>query len=115
MVKSVSSLTQSGVRDFLLQRVSAAYMAIFLLGFVCYLFFDPITDFYSWHLLFESVFIKAAVFFFFLSLMIHAWIGVWMVATDYLKDNILRLMFLILVMGILLVSLVWAVAILWGR
>ena len=114
MVKSVSSLTQSGVRDFLLQRVSAAYMAIFLLGFITYLFCHPITDFYSWHLLFESVFVKVAVFFFFLSLMLHAWIGVWMVVTDYLKDYITRLMFLIFVMGLLLVSLVWAVAILWG-
>lgn len=115
MVKSVSSLTQSGVRDFLLQRVSAAYMAVFLLGFIAYLFCHPITDFYSWQLIFESVFVKVAVFFFFLSLMIHAWIGVWMVATDYLKDYVTRLMFLILVMGLLLVSLVWAVAILWGR
>lgn len=115
MVKSVSSLTQSGVRDFLLQRVSAAYMAVFLLGFIVYLFCHPITDFYSWQLIFESVFVKVAVFFFFLSLMIHAWIGVWMVATDYLKDYVTRLMFLILVMGLLLVSLVWAAAILWGR
>ena len=114
MVKSVSSLTQSGVRDFLFQRISAVYMAVFLLGFVGYLFLHPISDFYSWHLLFESVFVKVAVFFFFLSLMIHAWIGVWMIATDYLKDYMTRLMFLILVMGLLLVSLVWAVAILWG-
>jgi succinate dehydrogenase / fumarate reductase membrane anchor subunit len=115
MVKSVSSLTQSGVRDFLLQRVSAYYMVVFLLGFIAYLFCNPVTDFYSWHVLFESVFVKVAVFFFFLSLMLHAWIGLWAVATDYLKDNITRLMFVILVAGILQVCLVWAVAILWGR
>src|SRR5262245_45240668 len=115
MVKSVSSLTQSGVRDFLLQRISAAYMAIFLLGFIIYLFFYPTTYFYSWHQLFENEVVKIAVFFFFLSMMIHAWIGVWMVATDYLKADITRLFFLILVMGLLLISLVWSIAILWGR
>ncbi len=115
MVKSVSSLTQSGVRDFLLQRVSAYYMTVFILGFMAYLFRHPVMDFYSWQFIFESVFVKVAVFFFFLSLAIHAWIGVWAVATDYLKDYITRLMFLILAIGLLLVSLVWAVAILWGR
>ncbi len=115
MVKSVSSLTQSGVRDFLLQRVSAVYMTIFLLSFIAYLFCHPMTDFYSWHLLFESVFVKMAVFFFFLSMILHTWIGVWTIATDYLKGYITRLTFLILAMGLLLVSLVWAVAILWGR
>lgn len=113
--KSVSSLTQSGVRDFLWQRISAAYMAIFLLGFIAYLFCHPVTDFYSWNMLFEKVWLKIAIFFFFFSLTIHAWIGVWMIATDYLKDYITRLAFLILVMAILLSSLVWSAAILWGR
>lgn len=114
MVKSASSLTQSGVRDFLLQRVSAAYILFFLIGFVIYLGCHPAADFYSWHNLFENTVMRVAVFFFFLSLAIHAWIGIWMVATDYLKDYVLRLIFLILVMLVLLVSLVWGIAILWG-
>jgi succinate dehydrogenase / fumarate reductase, membrane anchor subunit len=115
MVKSASSLTQSGVRDFLLQRVSASYLAFFLIGFVLYLGYHPAIDFYSWHAVFENTLMKVAVFFFFLSLMIHAWIGMWMVITDYLHDTFTRLGFLIVVMGLLLVSLVWSTAILWGR
>jgi succinate dehydrogenase / fumarate reductase membrane anchor subunit len=114
MVKSVSSLTQSGVRDFLLQRLSAYYLLFFLIGFVLYLMSHPAADYYAWHNLFQNTLMRVSVFFFFLSLTIHAWIGMWMVATDYLKDYVLRLFVLVIVMLILLLSLVWGVAILWG-
>jgi succinate dehydrogenase / fumarate reductase membrane anchor subunit len=113
MVKNVSSLTQNGIRDFLLQRISAIYMVVFLLGLVIYFLGHPI-NFEHWQMLFKNNFVRVMTFLFFLSVVVHTWIGMWTVATDYLKNTLIRLIFLVVLIFVLLASLVWSIVILWS-
>jgi len=49
-----------------------------------------------------------------ISVVMHTWIGIWTVTTDYLKAVCLRLSTQILVAIFLLAAVIWALAILWS-
>ena len=56
-----------------------------------------------------------------LSVVAHAWIGIWAVLTDYItvrllgpKATVLRLVFEIGVIGVLVIYALWGLAIVWG-
>ncbi|MBP8030252.1 MAG: succinate dehydrogenase, hydrophobic membrane anchor protein, partial [Pseudomonadales bacterium] len=56
-----------------------------------------------------------------LSVVAHAWIGIWAVLTDYItvrllgpKATALRLVFEISVIGVLVIYALWGLAIVWG-
>jgi len=115
MVKDVTSLTQSGLRSWLIQNFTAFFMAVYLITLVIYsIFSGAYLDFNQWHDLFSSVFVKIATLLFFFFLILHTRIGLWMIATDYLKNTAVRLVFIILISLILISSFLWAVSILWG-
>lgn len=114
MVKSVSSFSRNGLRDFLLQRLSAVYIAFFLVALLAYIFSHDVSDYYAWHKLFQNTVMRVSSVLFLLSLMIHTQIGLWSVMTDYVKDVFTRLLFLSLTFLVLLSSLIWGVIILWS-
>ena len=56
-----------------------------------------------------------------LSVVAHAWIGIWAVLTDYVttrllgdKGTVIRLLLQILAIGVLVVYTLWGLAIVWG-
>lgn len=114
MVTSVTSLTRNGLRDWLLQRLSSLYMAVYIIALVAYLIINQATDFYVWHSLFSMNAVRLATVIFLFFLIIHAWIGLWTIATDYLKRAAVRLSFLTIVMLILFASFLWGIQILWS-
>lgn len=88
---SATSLTNSGVRDWYWQRLSAvvlALYAVFLLGYIG--FHRPLT-FDTWHALFQHAGMRIATLLVLLNLIVHAWVGVWTIFTDYIKCSILQL------------------------
>jgi len=114
MALNVSSLSRNGLRDWLIQRVSAVVMVVYSLFLVTFLLrYNPI-NYYLWKQLFSSEWMKLFTVLFLLSLLLHAWIGVWTVATDYVKSTALRLIFYTIVILALTVFLVWGIEILWG-
>ncbi len=114
MVKSVSSLTRNGLRDWVIQHFSAFFMAIYVIGFVGYLFFNPVNDFYSWQALFTGTFMRIATLLFIFLLVLHARIGLWTIATDYFKNFTVRITFLLLISLVLIACLIWGIQILWS-
>jgi succinate dehydrogenase / fumarate reductase membrane anchor subunit len=50
----------------------------------------------------------------FISIAAHAWVGLWTVSTDYLKQTGVRFAFQAVVMLAIFVFLVWGVQVLWG-
>lgn len=111
---SATSFSNNGVRDWLVQRVTAvilALYAIFLLGFfiVC----GPVT-FDAWHLLFSNVAMKVFTFLALLSVLGHAWVGIWTVLTDYIKCSCLRITLEIIVIIALIVYVLWGFQIVWS-
>jgi succinate dehydrogenase / fumarate reductase membrane anchor subunit len=114
MVRNVTSLTRSGLRDWLIQRVTAVILgayAIFLVGFL--MLHQPIT-FDLWSALFQNGFMRVFTFLALLSMVYHTWVGIWTVFTDYVKCSCLRLTLQIIVILALFSYLAWGVAIVWG-
>ncbi len=113
MVNSVTSLTRNGLRDWLIQRFSAViigFYVVFLLGYVCC--HQPLT-YTLWHDLFQQQWMQIVSLMTLLALLLHAWIGVWTVTTDYLKPYGLRLFVQVVIVIFLLACFMWGVDVIW--
>ena len=115
MVKSVASLTRSGLNDWLIQRVTAVYLAVGIIALVVYVVMHPAIDYDGWQQLFTHEVVRIATLLFFISLALHAWAGLWMVITDYLKCPYSRFSLYIVIFCVLFGAVVWSAAILWGQ
>ena len=87
MVANVTSLTRSGVADFLVQRVTAVILTLYTLCVGSFfLVNDPVT-----HQQLVAYFASTPMLLFstlaVLSTAAHAWIGMWTVGTDYIRDH----------------------------
>lgn len=114
MVKNVTSLGRSGLQDWLIQRVSAIVIALYSFFLIGYAFFHYPLNFTQWSYLFSCVPMKIITFLFMLSVVMHAWIGLWTVFTDYIKCTYLRVSLQVLLAFTLLYYLIWTVVILRG-
>ena len=114
MVKSVLSVYHRGLRDWVIQRVSAMLMFVYIIGFVIYLGLHPDLSFTAWHHVFSLQWVKVASILFILSILFHAWIGYWTVSTDYIKPYIIRSFLNLFVILTLLACFFWAILILWS-
>lgn len=114
MVRSATSLTGNGVRDWLWQRVSAVILAVytvFLLGFI---WCTPQLNYALWFQFFSNLGVKLFSVLAALSLLVHAWVGMWTILTDYVKCAVVRLILEILVIIALLLYFVAAIVIVWS-
>ena len=114
MVKHVAGLASTGLRDWLIQRVSAVIIGLYSLFLLAFLWFHPDLQFGDWQGLFQQQWFRMFTLVTVVSLVGHAWIGMWTVATDYLHPVSVRLVFEVAVILALLVYLVWAIEIVWG-
>jgi succinate dehydrogenase / fumarate reductase membrane anchor subunit len=121
MVTNVTSLTRSGLSDFVVQRVSAVIMAVytvFVLGF-----FIANADLTHAQLVayFGSTSMKLFSTLTVLATAAHAWIGMWTVGTDYIRphyfgahETTFRLVYQAGCIGILFVYVAWALQLFWS-
>jgi len=108
----VSVYVLEGLRPWVIQRVSAAYIVLFIIYAVfCYLTADAIT-YESWkHWLFNPI-NTTVVGIFVIALLFHAWIGMRDVVLDYIHNIMLRIFILALLLGVLIASALWVFRIL---
>ncbi len=114
MVKAVYSVNHQGLRDWLIQHISALIMAIYTIGIVVFLACQSGIDYTSWSVLFSHSWMKIVTLIVFFLLLYHAWIGVWTVITDYVKCAAIRLTLYVLVLLALVAFFIAAILILWG-
>jgi succinate dehydrogenase / fumarate reductase membrane anchor subunit len=114
MVDNVLSLSSRGLRDWLIQRVTAIIIGIYALVVVGFLLLHPQVLFDEWQMLFSFNAFKIFSFLVLFSIVLHAWIGMWTVFTDYIKCSYFRLCLLVLVAILFFCCLAWGVVILWG-
>lgn len=114
MVKSVLGVNHQGLSDWVIQRISAIFMSIYSIGFVIYLLSHSELSFAEWHHLFSQAWVKGVTILFILSIIFHAWIGMWTIFTDYIKPFVLRCILHAIVLLILAASFLWGVTILWS-
>ncbi|MES2206446.1 MAG: succinate dehydrogenase, hydrophobic membrane anchor protein [Pseudomonadota bacterium] len=103
-----------GLRDWLLQRVTAVVMALYTLVFLVMFVVNNPQGYEGWHALFAIPFFKGFTFITLLSLFYHAWIGMRDIWMDYIKPVAVRLVLHCITALLLIVYAGWAVKILWG-
>jgi len=121
MVKQVTSFGRSGLSDWLLQRATAVILLAYFVFTAGYLICNPEVTFDQWKALFDCTAMKAFTALTILSIVAHAWIGLWSVSTDYMTDRmmgakatVIRLAFQAAYSLVLFYYLVWGFQILWS-
>jgi len=114
MVMNITSLTGQGVKDWLVQRLTAVVITFYSLFLLSYLCLHPQLEFADWQALFQQTSMRLFSFAALLSIVWHSWIGIWTIFTDYIKCPYLRLGLQVLVIILLILCLAWGVQILWS-
>ena len=115
MVPNVTSLTGNGLKDWLIQRVSAVYLFLYLIFIAFFLLTNQPFDYYKWQDLFATTTMQVATALAFLLLSLHAWIGLWTVTTDYVKCTMLRVTLQMVILLYLAGLFIWSIMIVWGQ
>ena len=117
----IREFAKSGVIQFIMQRVSAVLIASYVLCVMGFLSISGDIDYFLLRSYFSSlgmqVFSSLAV----LAIMIHAWIGLWTIATDYLREHYLgrfakkiRLLFQGASIFVLCLFGIWGLCLVWS-
>ncbi|HXU94541.1 MAG TPA: succinate dehydrogenase, hydrophobic membrane anchor protein [Gallionella sp.] len=114
MVNRVVVGAHYGLRDWLIQRISAIVMALYFVALVAWVMWQPYLDYNVWTALFSSQWVRSVTLLFLLSLYYHAWVGVRDIVMDYVKPAGVRLTIYVLVILALIYYMIWSVQILWG-
>lgn len=121
MVGIASSFSQSGVTNWLVQRVSALVMTAYIVFITVYLLANPNISYAQWSELNSLLSMRLFSLLTMASIASHAWIGIWCVLTDYVterllgpKADIIRKVLQVCMIAVILIYLVWAIDILWG-
>lgn len=109
----VAAVNRRGLREWLAQRITAVLVGIYTLFLVIYFLAHHPLSYSVFHNLFSNLAMKIVTFIVLLSILWHAWIGLWTVFTDYVKNRPLRLLLETLVCLVLIGYLAWTAEILW--
>jgi succinate dehydrogenase / fumarate reductase membrane anchor subunit len=102
----------SGLRAWVVQRVSAVYLAFFSMWMLGVFVFNPPRDVGVWRAFVADPWVGVAAGLFFLALLLHAWVGVRDVVIDYVHPPAIRLPLLILLAAALTACGLWAARVL---
>ncbi len=114
MVDNVTSLSRNGVRDWIIQRVTAVVMALYSVVILAYVLSVEHLSYHFWHDVYHNTAVRVLSVLVVLSLVFHAWVGMWTIYTDYIKVVWLRLILQISTILGLMGIVVWSVLILWS-
>ena len=114
MVTAAATFGRSGSHDFILLRASAIVMVLYSLFMAGFFLSTPDVAYQVWSGLFANIWMKVFTMLALSSVLIHGWIGIWQVSTDYVKASGLRA-FIQLVFSVGLIA-VWLTGlfVLWG-
>lgn len=102
----------SGLRAWVVQRLTAVYIAAFVVVAIVAFASGAATRYDDWHALWSCTLVNVAAQLFVLALVLHAWVGVRDIALDYLHPTGLRLAFLGLYALFLAGCTLWAAQVL---
>ncbi|MDR3431724.1 MAG: succinate dehydrogenase membrane anchor subunit [Rouxiella aceris] len=114
MVNNVSALGRNGVHDWLLLRAAAIVITLYILYIIGFVAMAQEINFEVWHGFFASSITKVFTLLTLLSILVHAWIGMWQVLTDYVKPLAVRLVLQLAIVVTLVVYLLYGTLVVWG-
>ena len=113
MANRIVSGAHYGLKDWLIQRVTAVVMALYTLFLIGFYLTQPLT-FAAWQGFFHCLPVRLFSLLFLLSVFIHAWVGMRDIFMDYVHPTVIRLALHVAVILALLAYAAWAVEILWS-
>ena len=121
MVTSATSLSRSGLSDWIIQRFSALILAAYSFYILASFLTTPEMSYAEWRALFDSNLMRIFSIVTLFALCGHAWVGMWTVGTDYLTERhlgsgatLLRLVYQAGCVILIAVYLLWGIEIFWG-
>lgn len=117
MVKDINRVVTGahyGLRDWLIQRITAVLMVVYIVLWVFLIAFYQVSDQAALKSLLANQWMRIASVLFFISLCWHAWVGLRNVVMDYIHASSMRLTIHIVVILSLFFYLIWFIEILWG-
>ncbi len=121
-MKSATGLTGSGSRDWFIQRVSAVVLAVYTVVVFGWILCNGGFSFEQWYGFMMTLPMKILSLLAVLSLVAHAWIGMWQVFTDYVtarqmgpSASGLRLVLTSAVIVGVFAYAIWAIQIFWAN
>lgn len=114
MLASATSLGRNGLHDWLIQRVTAVVLAAYVFYLAGFVFSSDSLSFAEWQGLFDQNWFKIFSLIAIVSLSFHAWIGLWVVSTDYIKPTCLRMLFQVFLILSCFAFTIWGAQILWS-
>lgn len=122
MRNNATSLTRSGIGDWLVQRLSAYILGLYFVIVLGFIVGTPGLGYDKWHGFMTMLPMRIFSLLALVGLVGHAWIGMWTVFTDYVNSHQMgeraTLLRLVLIAGMVLanfVFLIWGIQILWGN
>lgn len=114
MININNSGWNSGLKEWVLQRISGIFIIVYFIYIFMYFFLNDGLNYYNLSNLFSGFYFKIFTVLFSFSLAIHSSIGITIVLTDYIKNNFFRFIFEIIINLLLLFYIFCVMQILWG-
>lgn len=114
MVSNASALGRNGVHDFLLVRATAIVITLYLIYMIGFFVASDEITWLSWTAFFSLPFTRVFTLLALIAILIHAWIGMWQVLTDYIKPVAIRLILQLAIVVALLVYVIYGFVVVWG-
>ncbi|OON38924.1 succinate dehydrogenase, hydrophobic membrane anchor protein [Izhakiella australiensis] len=114
MVSNASALGRNGIHDWLLLRGAAMIIALYVLYILAFVIMSAPLTYDVWHGFFASNFTKVFTLLTLFSILVHGWIGMWQVLTDYVKSVAGRLLLQLAVVIVLFVYAIYGTVVVWG-
>lgn len=122
MVTQVTSMSRSGVSDWVIQRITAIVLAAYTLCILGYIVMHPELTYSEWSAFFNNTGMQIFTMLALISTCAHAWIGMWTVGSDYLREHTMgerassfRFIYQIGCILLIVGYLIWGINILWGN
>ena len=106
--------SSAGLNAWLIQRISAVYTALFIVGSVVSIAFNPPSNYAQWAQWLGNPFVNAATALFFIALLMHVWVGVRDIVMDYVKPLAIRAAVLTSVILVLVAIGLWILKLLYS-
>lgn len=97
-----------GFKAWLLQRLSAVYLGVFIIVALTWFVSEGNTlDYPQWYSLMTRPLVNVSVLLFFYSMLLHAWVGIRDIIIDYIPSSTLRVLLLVVIMLGLFIMSIW--------
>ena len=108
----MSIVALEGLRPWVLQRLTAVYLVVYVIYATVYWLFFKTFSYSQWQLWVADDINQILLSLFYVSVFVHAWVGIRDVLLDYIKPFLIRLLLLFSVAVFLIGSGFWLLRIL---